>query len=128
MNRKPVVALPDAELDVMQILWKHGTPVTAAEIYRDLQGIRTCTRPAVYILIDRLAAKDFVRTENEEGGKTVTALVTEEEYGTFASESFLEKICRGSWKRLIANLVTAGKLSEKDLDEIAEILNKRKED
>ena len=128
MNRNPVVSLPDAERDVMQILWKHGTPVTAAEIYRDLQGIRTCTRPAVYILIDRLAAKDFVRTENEEGGKTVTALVTEEEYGTFASESFLEKICRGSWKRLKANLVTAGKLSEKDLDEIAEILNKRKED
>lgn len=128
MNRKPVVSLPDAELDVMQILWKHGTPVTAAEVYRDLQGIRTCTRPAVYILIDRLAAKDFVRTENREGGKTVTALVTEEEYGTFASESFLEKICRGSWKRLIANLVTAGKLSEADLDEIAEILNKRKED
>lgn len=128
MNRKNIVQLPDAELDVMQILWKHGTPVTAAEIYRDLQGIRPCTRPAAYILVDRLAAKDFVRTENTKGGKTVTALVSEEDYGTFASESFLEKICRGSWKRLIANLVTAGKLSEKDLDEIAEILNQRKED
>lgn len=128
MNRKPVVSLPDAELDVMQILWKHGTPVTAAEIYRDLQGIRTCTRPAVYILIDRLAAKDFVRVETGENGKTVTALVSEDDYGTFASESFVDKICRGSWKRLIANLVSAGKLSEKDLDEIAEILNKRMEE
>ncbi len=128
MNHKPEIQLPDAELDIMQILWKHGVPVTAAEIYRDLQGIRTCTRPAVYILIDRLAAKDFVRVEAGQSGKTVTALVSEEDYGTFASESFLDRICRGSWKRLIANLVTAGKLSEDDLDEIAEILNKRKED
>lgn len=127
MTPKPTAQLPDAELDVMQILWQRNEPSPVAEICRDLQGIRPCTKPAVYILIDRLAAKDFVRVETGDSGKTVTALISEEDYGTFASDNFLTKICRGSWKRLIANLVSAGKLSDDDLDEIAEIL-RRKED
>ena len=127
MAPKPTAQLPDAELDIMQILWQHSEPTAAAEIYRDLQGIRPCTKPAVYILIDRLAAKNFVSVDTPGGVKTVSALVSEQEYGTFASENFVSKICRGSWKRLIANLVDAGQLSEKDLDEIAAILN-RKED
>ena len=122
--------LPDAELDVMMVLWHRGEPSSVPDIHKDLQSKRPCTRPAVHILLDRLAAKGFVKVEVVETPvtyKRITALVTEEEYCLSASESFVEKICRGRWQRLIATLVQAGKITDDDLEEIAQIVNKKGE-
>lgn len=128
MNHTKIPPLPDAELDVMMILWQRSEPSLVSDIHKELQQRRKCTKPAVHILLDRLAAKGFVRIDVVEtpiAYKLVTALVPEEDYCTQASETFLAKICRGSWKRLIANLVSAGKISEEDLAEIARIVEEK---
>ena len=130
MNKKKFTQLPDAELDVMMVLLQRGEPSLVSDIHHDLQSKRTCTKPAVHILLDRLAAKDFVRVDVVQtpiAYKLVTPLVTEEDYCASASENFLTKICRGSWKRLIANLVDAGEISQDDLEEIARIVNRKGE-
>ncbi|MBQ8642311.1 MAG: BlaI/MecI/CopY family transcriptional regulator [Clostridia bacterium] len=122
--------LPDAELDVMMALWQRGEPSSVSDIHRDLQAKRTCSKPAVHILLDRLAAKGFVQVEVVDTPvtyKRITALVTEEEYCLSASESFVEKICRGRWQRLIATLVQAGEITDDDLEEIAQIVNRKGE-
>lgn len=122
--------LPDAELDVMMVLWQRGEPSSVPDIHRELQEKRPCTRPAVHILLDRLAAKGFVQVETVDTPvtyKRITALVTEEDYCLSASESFVEKICRGRWQRLIATLVQAGEITDKDLEEIARIVNRKGE-
>ena len=128
MNQKKFPQLPDAELDVMMTLWQRGEPSLVSDIHQDLQQRRKCTKPAVHILLDRLAAKDFVRIDVVEtpiAYKLVTALVSEQDYCAAASETFLTKICRGSWKRLIANLVDAGEISGDDLEEIARIIGQK---
>ena len=123
MGENKRIQLPDAELDVMMVLWQRG------EFVR-MQERRPGTRPAVHILPDRLAAKGFVQVEVVESPvtyKRITALVTEEEYCQAASESFVEKICRGRWQRLIATLVQAGEITDEDLEEIARIVNRKGE-
>ncbi len=125
MSKTNKIQLPDAELDVMMVLWQRGEPSSVPEIYKDLQQKRTCSKPAVHILLDRLADKGFVRIDVVESPvtyKRITALVKEEDYCREASETFLEKICRGRWQRLITGLVQAGEISEADLEEIARIV------
>lgn len=130
MGENKRIQLPDAELDVMMVLWQRGEPSSVPDIHRDLQERRPCTRPAVHILLDRLAAKGFVQVDVVDSPvtyKRITALVTEEEYCQAASESFVEKICRGRWQRLIATLVQAGEITDEDLEEIARIVNRKGE-
>lgn len=115
--------IPDAELDVMQVLWKNGGKATVVKLHQDLQEIRTCTKPAVHILVDRLAERGFVTVDSTTGHKEVEALVTEEDYCQSATESFVTKICRGRWQKLIAGLVRSGEITEEDLSEIARIVN-----
>ena len=120
--------LPDAELDIMLILWRRGKPSLVSDIHRELQEKRPCTKPAVHILLDRLAAKGYVRVETVDAPvpyKLATPLVSEEEYCSAASESFISKLFHGSWQGLIANLVDAGKITDADLEEISEIVNRR---
>ena len=53
--------LPDSELDVMLALWELDRPSTVADIHRTMQSRRKCSKAAVHILVDRLAAKGYVK-------------------------------------------------------------------
>ena len=126
--KKPMISLPDAELDVMRVLWERGEPSLVSDIHADLQERRPCTKPAVHILLDRLAQKNFVRIdvfEKPVNYKLITPLVTEEEYCSAASEGFINKLFHGSWKHLIANLVDSGEISSADIEEITAIINSK---
>ncbi len=122
--------IPDAELDVMLILWQSDTPLKIIDIYNGLRTVRPCSKPAIHTLLDRLAEKDFVRLDTVDAPtpyKLITPLVSEEDYRAAESDNFLAKLCRGSWKTLIATLVDTGKITEGDLDEISELLNQKKQ-
>ena len=129
--KKKTMTLPDAELDVMSVLWDRGEPSLVSDIHADLQKKRTCTKPAVHILLDRLAQKGFVRIDVIDKPityKLITPLVSEAEYCTSASEGFINKLFHGSWKHLVASLVDSGEISADDIEEITEIINSKSKD
>ena len=122
--------IPDAELDIMLILWKSDVPLKIIDIYNGLRTVRPCSKPAIHTLLDRLHTRGFVRLDTVEAStpyKLVTPLVTEEEYRAAESDNFLTKLCRGSWKTLIATLVDTGKITSDDIDEISRLLNQKEE-
>ena len=122
---RSVHRLPDAELDIMLVLWKIAEPLKVSDIHAALQNIRPCSKPAVHTLIERLGAKDFVRIETIDAPtpyKLISPLVKESEYRASESDTFVEKLCRGNWKTLIATLVDTGKISKDDIDDIAELI------
>ncbi|MBQ7499832.1 MAG: BlaI/MecI/CopY family transcriptional regulator [Clostridia bacterium] len=126
--KKKIVSLPDAELDVMKVIWRRGEPSLVSDIHADLQETRKCTKPAVHILLDRLAKKEFVRIDVVDKPiqyKLITPLVSEEEYCSAASEGFINKLFNGNWRRLVANLVDSGEISSANIDEIAAIINSK---
>ena len=121
--------LPDSELDVMLALWELNRPSTVSDIHRVMQKRRKCSKPAVHILIDRLAAKDYVKVENIDAPvpyKLITSLITREEYCGNASDGFISKLFSGKWQNLIANLVDTGKISDDDIAELEEIIKRGK--
>ena len=98
MEKKPPETLPDAELDVMMALWDIGRPAIVSEIHRAVSKKRKCTKTAVHVLLDRLAAKDFVSIRTIDAPtpyKVATPL---------------------------ANLVDAGKITDDDIAEIERII------
>lgn len=128
-RNKATIRIPDAELDIMLFLWKRNEPAKVIDIYNGLREIRPCSKPAIHTLIERLAAKGFVQIETVDAPspyKLVTPLVSEKEYRASESDHFLTKLCRGSWKTLIATLVDTGRITSEDIDEISRLLNKEK--
>lgn len=125
--KKKLSRIPDAELDIMLILWRHDRALRVSEIYTELQPVRPCSKAAVHTLIDRLSKRGFTHIEHVETTqpyKLITPLVKEKDYRTTESQTLVDKLCSGKWQPLIASLCDCGKLSEADLDEIAELLNK----
>ena len=125
--KKRVSGVPDAELDIMLILWKYDRPLRVVEIFKELQPVRPCSKAAVHTLIDRLSKRGFVRIEHiqtTQPYKLITPLVKQKDYRTAESELLVNKLCSGKWQPLIAALCDCGKLSKADLHELAEIVNK----
>ncbi len=121
--------LPDAELDIMRVIWHSERSLCASEITHilndeDGRGWKTAT---AHVLINRLEERGYISADKSGYVHRYTALVTEEEYRKIESKSFLKRICGGSVKHMIASLIDTDTISEEDLDEIAGILDgKRK--
>ncbi|MBQ2724681.1 MAG: BlaI/MecI/CopY family transcriptional regulator [Clostridia bacterium] len=130
-NERKIQRIPDAELDIMLILWENSRdgvyqPSKIIDVFKGMQSVRPCTRSAIHSLLDRLASRGFVKIEMMEDApiayKHITPLISEEEYREAESENFVDKLCRGNWKTLIATLVDNGTIGDSDIDEIEKLL------
>lgn len=113
--------LPDAELEVMQAVWSLEPPVTAAQVQQNVPSDWKAT--SVLTFLSRLCDKGFLSCEKEGRQNLYTPLVTREAYLQRESRSFVERLCGGSVKNLVASLSDAGALTENDLDELRAFLD-----
>lgn len=113
--------LPDAELAVMQVIWALEPPVTAAEIQQ--KTVKDWKATSVLTFLSRLTDKGFLRCDKEGRQNYYTPLISRQDYLERESRSFLERLCGGSVKNLMAGLAGAGALSERDMEELREFLD-----
>ena len=113
--------LPDAELEVMQAVWSLEPPVTAAEVQQKAPSDWKAT--SVLTFLSRLCDKGFLSCEKEGRQNLYTPLITRGAYLQRESRSFVERLCGGSVKNLVASLSDAGALTENDLDELRAFLD-----
>lgn len=127
MNKK-LVHLPNSELELMMILWEAGEPVSRAYIDEKLKGRQSWGVTTVLNLLARLADKGFVHCEQQGKGKSnsYSAIISEEEYLEFESQSVLGRLCARSMTRLVTNLYKSKKLDQKELDGLQAFLDEAK--
>nr|WP_297177055.1 BlaI/MecI/CopY family transcriptional regulator [uncultured Agathobaculum sp.] len=113
--------LPDAELEVMQAVWSLEPPITAAQVQQNVPSDWKAT--SVLTFLSRLCDRGFLSCEKEGRQNLYTPLVTREAYLQRESRSFVERLCGGSVKNLVASLSDAGALTENDLDELRAFLD-----
>ena len=125
---KKIVHLPNSELELMMILWEAGEPVSRAYIDEKLKGRQRWGVTTVLNLLARLAEKGFVHCEQQGKGKSnsYSAIISEEEYLEFESQSVLGRLCARSMTRLVTNLYKNKKLDQKELDELQAFLDEAK--
>lgn len=117
--------ISDAEWDVMKIIWKYPY-CTASEVIKALEDYKDWKPKTVKTLIRRLLEKQVLGYEVSGREYKYFSLVNEQECIKSESNSFLQRIYRGSIKALLLNYIEDNKLSKEDIEELTNILKERK--
>ena len=127
-EKKELVHIPNSELEIMMAIWEAKKPVSRPEIDEKLSE-KNWQAPTVLKFLSRLTEKGFLKCEKPEGAKTniYTALVSEEEYLEFESNSVLGKFCGRSVKSLVANLYENNTINDSELDELQKFIESAKQ-
>lgn len=115
--------LTEAELELMQILWKKGES-SVADV---LEAIHETPKPAyttVSTLLRILEQKGIVRTRKEGRGHLYIPILTREEYEAKAVRQVVNRVFEGTPVALVKQLLSSVDLDPRELDEIRALLDK----
>ena len=117
-----IPALPNAELAVMELLWRKGR-ATARQIrdrlYPDASKPQHGT---VQRLLQRLAAKGFVDRDRDLGISVFSPAISRDAYASAQLESLANRLTHGSLVPMITRLVADKKLSHAEIERLHRIL------
>lgn len=113
--------LPDAELDIMQVIWSSTPPVSAADISKQVYAVHPMAETTLQTLLSRLAEKGFLQVEIQKRKKYYTPSVTRESYQISQSRSFFRKVCGGSLSAF-ANALCEGGLTKEEVAQLRLLL------
>lgn len=124
---KTMPQISEAELEVMKILWELGE-ATSAQIIDRLTQTTDWKPKTIQTLITRLAAKEAIKAEkiNSKAFRYVPQ-VREEEYKSYANQSFLQKLYNGSVNLMLASFIKERKLSKEEMEELRKLLDREEE-
>ena len=120
MNQ-PIRKLPDAELEVMQVLWGLEAPVPRAAVESEMRKLRPIAQTTLLTLLTRLSEKGFVRIEKQGRSSFYIPLVPRDVYLARQSKRFFDQLFGGSVSAF-ASALTASGISREDLEELRRLL------
>ena len=123
MNTQNMERLPDAELDVMRVLWHNPSPMCASQVAKSLSDKRTWKTQTAAVLLNRLCDKDMLVSERVGNTNYFKPLVSEHEYVNAESKSVVSRLCGGSIKTLVASLINSDGITENDIAELSQMLH-----
>lgn len=118
--------LPDAEFEVMKVVWANEPPITTNIIMEQLGNEKEWKAQTVITLLLRLVNRGFIRTEKNGKERTYFPIVKKEDYLKFESSDFMERFHANSFTSLVATLYNDKKISSSDLDELERWLKGKK--
>ena len=117
--------LPEAELEIMLVIWDGKQPVTSESIMERLD--KDWTRPTLLKLLTRLCDRGFLRCDKEGRHNVYSVLVPREDYVQDASSNFLQKLHHNALTSLVASLYDGQKVSKADLEELKRFIEEAEE-
>ena len=112
----------DSEWKIMDLIWKNE-PISAKEVSRLAEETIGWNKNTTYTVIKKLEAKGFIR--RDEPGFICTPLVSQEEMQKKEASTLLNKVFGGSRKALFSALLEDEKLSDKEIKELKDLIDKR---
>lgn len=111
--------LSETEMEVMEVIWELGTPVTVVQIL-DIFGSKDWKTSTVSTILKRLIDKGFLTKSMNGKVNFYDPALTWSDYKKFETKSFLGRLYKGNAKSFIAALVDDEQLSPKDIAELKE--------
>lgn len=105
------------------IVWENA-PLATAELIRLCEAELGWKRTTTYTVLKRMIERGLFMNEN----KTVSVLISREEFYSNQSKNYVEQQFGGSLPRFIAAFASAKKLSKEDVDEIKKLIDGFSED
>lgn len=110
--------LPDAELEIMKIIWAGGGETTSSHIAEKLEGKKDWAVTTILNFLARLVDRGFLSVRKNGKTNIYMPTVSEEDYMESESRSFLERLHGNSVKSLVASLYDGKAISRGDLEEL----------
>ena len=117
--------LPDAELEIMKIIWKCGGSATSFQISQELEGKREWAVTTVLNFLARMVDRGFLTVQRNGKVNTYISIVDEQDYLEIESRSFLERLHGNSLKSLIAALYSGEGISRDDAEELKRFIDEK---
>ena len=122
--KKELVSLPDAEFEVMDALWScEAEYAPTTEILAKMNTEKKAQ--TVLTMLSRLSEKGFLSSQKNGKERLWKAEVTREEYSSYEAKKLVNKIYGGSFSRLVSAFYEGEGLSEKDAEELIELLGRK---
>ncbi len=118
--------LPDAEFEVMKVVWANDPPMTTPVIMELLGRKKEWKIQTVVSLMLRLVERGYLRSEKHGKERTYYALVKKEDYLKFETGNFMRQFHDSSFLNLVNTLYADEALNEKDLDDLQRWVRERR--
>ncbi len=116
--------LPEAELEVMLVLWDTDGAENSDYIMEHLD--KDWAKPTLLKLLSRLEERGFVKCEKDGRFNMYTPIVEKEEYLQQETDGFFKKLHHSSLTSLVAALYDGDSITKDDLDELEEYIRSAK--
>ena len=115
-------ALPNAELAVMELLWREGQATSRQIIDQVYPDTPKRQHGTVQRLLQRLSAKGFVVRDRALGISVFSPAISRDAYASAQLESLANRLTQGSLAPMITRLVADNKLSHAEIERLRRIL------
>ncbi len=120
---KEQTRLTEAEWKIMRLLWDQG-PQTMMEITRALDAETGWSKHTVLTLLKRMVQKGTVRVAGRDGAKAYAPAVEKNTVAGEQARTLLSRLFSGRASLLVNTLVEQGEVSQREMDEMMEILKR----
>ncbi len=117
---KTLCKIPDAELEIMMVIWDANKSVTSEYIMERLN--KNWAKPTLLNLLGRLCERGFLDCSKDGRFNIYTAKVEREDYLEIESKNFLKKLHHNSLTSLVASLYSGNGVTKEDLDELKKFI------
>ena len=119
-----------SEWQIMEVLWASGVPLTSSEVYKRMQGNAGMSQRMVRVLMNRLSQKDILGyTVDAHDSRVYHYYVRKqkEECVKEKSRRFVDSYFSGSGTNAVMALLQNYALTDEQIRELEEILEKSRE-
>lgn len=117
--------IPDAELELMMVIWNSVQPVSRMDIETKMENHRDVVPSTILSLLSRLEKRGFLRKEKQGNVNYYYALVEKAEYLQEEGQRVLDKMFDSSLKNFVSALYDGKGLNEKEIAELRAFIDEQ---
>lgn len=118
--------LPDAEFEIMKVIWANDPPITTSEIMKQLGNDKKWKIQTVVSLMLRLVERGFLRSEKHGKERTYFSCVSKEDYLKFETGNFMKQFHNNSLFNLVSTVYDDEAITDEDIDELLQWVKERR--
>lgn len=119
--------LSDGEWRLMKVLWE-TSPMTITQLTAAMKDDTGWTKHTIISMLSRMEAKGAVAYREEGRAKAYYPLIARSEASRTETKRFLDKVYGGSLGVMVHAMMDADALTDEDIAELQDILNRAKEE
>ena len=120
--------LPDAELELMMIIWEAEEPVTRLYIEEHMDEGRDVLPNTVLTLLSRLERRGFVQKDRQGKMNYYSAMVPKEPYLKEAGRGVLQRMFHGSLRNFAAALYEGEEIDPEEAEALYRFLVEKRQE